>query len=141
MGKCKFNNLWMDKISFRHWLKPVVGNVHEAYCTLCKKRIQLATMGVKALDSHAKSAKHENLLKLKDRTPSVSSVFPVTVASQLAAAPAAQAHVSQLTPPAAASASTAAPPPIVDLRTAFGSTPTLKAEVLWTLHCISKHQS
>lgn len=29
----------------------------------------------------------------------------------------------------------------VDLRTTFGSTPTMKAEVLWTLNTIAKHQS
>ena len=29
----------------------------------------------------------------------------------------------------------------IDLRTAFGSTTTLKAEVLWTFHTVTKHQS
>lgn len=58
MGKCKFNEAWMDNISFHHWLKTVVDNIFEAFCTVCKKRIQLRTMGVKALDSHTKSTKH-----------------------------------------------------------------------------------
>ena len=50
MGKCKFNATWMDRPSFRNWLKPV-DNIGEAYCTLCKKRILLGTMGVKAIES------------------------------------------------------------------------------------------
>lgn len=29
----------------------------------------------------------------------------------------------------------------IDLRTTFGSTPTLKAEVLWTLNTVAKHMS
>ncbi|KAL7393201.1 hypothetical protein ABVT39_007828 [Epinephelus coioides] len=119
----------MDKISFRHWLKPVVDNVFEAYCTVCKKRIQLGTMGVKALDSHAKSTKHMKYVRGKEQTPSITAGFPP--ASHLAAsAPAA--------PPATNTANVNVR---VDLRTSFGSTPMLKAEVLWTLHTIAKHQS
>ena len=58
MGKCKFNQAWMEKHLFRHWLKPVV-DVFEAYCTVCKKRIQLGSMGVKALDSCQIDQAHE----------------------------------------------------------------------------------
>lgn len=123
------------KFLFRHWLKPVVDNVFEAYCTVCKKRIQLGTMGVKALDSHAKSTKHMKYVRGKEQTPSITAVFPPP-------------NVCQLVAPAAAPAASPAAPPAttavnvrVDLRTSFGSTPTLKAEVLWTLHTIAKHQS
>lgn len=140
MGKCKFNEAWLDKNSFRHWLKPVHNNVFEAFCTICKKRIQLGTM--KALESHAKSSKHMNALNGQKQTPFIACVFQPTNVSQLAAnmsEAAAGANVSQL------AASAADPPAMtatrVDLRTAFGSTPTMKAEVLWTLNTIAKHQS
>lgn len=142
MGKCKFNEAWLDKNSFRRWLKPVHNNVFEAFCAICKKRIQLGTMGMKALESHAKSSKHMNALNGQKQTPSTACVFQPTNVSQLAAnmsEAAAGANVSQL------AASAADPPAMtatrVDLRTAFGSTPTMKAEVLWTLNTIAKHQS
>jgi len=35
--------------------KPVAKNVFEAYCFLCKKTLKLGTLGVRALESHAKS--------------------------------------------------------------------------------------
>lgn len=126
----------MDGYNFvPNWLKPVENNVFEAYCTVCKKRIQLGKMRVKALDWHAKSTKHMTHVRGTEQTPSITAVF----------SPASSANVSQL----AASAPTAAAPPAttaaavgkLDLRTAFGSTPTLKAEVLWTLNTIAKHQS
>ncbi len=141
MGKCKFNEAWMDKISFHHWLKPVVDNIFEAYCTVCKKRIQLGTMGVKALDSHAKSTKHMKYVRGKEQTLPITARFPPANVSPLAAKePEAAASASQLaaSAPAAPLATTTAR---VDLRMSFSSTPTLKAEVLWTLHTISKHHS
>lgn len=67
----------------------------------------------------------------KEQTSSITTVFP-------------PANICQLVAPAAASA---APPAMtaanvrVDQRMSFVSTPTLKAEVLWTLNNIAKHQS
>ena len=134
MGKCKFNEAWRDKESFRHWLKPVDNNVFEAFCTVCKKNIQLGTMGVKTLESHAKSNKHIHNMKVKDQTPSIAGVFQPANVSQ----PAVVSELGSVNQPAAA---TAPPTARVDLRTAFGCTPTMKAEVLWTLHTIAKHHS
>ncbi|XP_028293606.1 uncharacterized protein LOC114456189 isoform X2 [Gouania willdenowi] len=143
MGKCKFNEAWQDKQAFCHWLKPVDNNVFEAFCTVCKKKIQLGNMGMKALESHAKSGKHINSIKAKEKTLSIDGVFQPANVSQLTVnAPEAEDNVNQ----PAACASTA--PPVttetngrVDLRTTFGFTPTMKAEVLWTLNTIAKHQS
>ena len=142
MGKCKFNEAWREKESFCHWLKPVDNNVYEAFCTVCKKRIQLGTMGVKALESHTKSSKHMNNMKAKDQTPSIAGVFQPANASQLAV------NVSELADNVNQPTASASAPPVTtvtatreDLRTAFGSTPTMKAEVLWTLNTIAKHHS
>ena len=91
-------------------------------------------MGVKALESHAKSNQHIHNMKAKDQTPSIAGVFQPANVSQ----PAVVSELGSVNQPAAA---TAPPTARVDLRTAFGCTPTMKAEVLWTLHTIAKHHS
>ena len=142
MGKCKFNDAWRDKQAFCHWLKPVDKNVFAAFCTVCKKIIQLGTMGLKALESHAKSSKHISSIKGKYQTPSIAGVFSASI-GQPAVVPESEAEADNQ-PTASTSSDTAAPPVTttrVDLRTSFGSTPTMKAEVLWTLNTISKQQS
>ncbi|KAJ8389035.1 hypothetical protein AAFF_G00124320 [Aldrovandia affinis] len=67
MGKCKFNENWLDNPVFAPWLVPVK-DVHEARCKLCKKYFKLGTMGVKAVESHMQSAKHKSV----DKTTSIS---------------------------------------------------------------------
>lgn len=107
-------------------------------------------MGVKALDSYANSTKHVKNAQVMEKTLPITARFPpasgakepVASTSQPAAtAPTPEANLSQ----PAANAPPAPPPATaaarVDLRTSFGSTPTLKAEVLWTLHTIAKHHS
>ena len=123
MGKCKFSDLWLRDERFHAWLKPVTGNAFEAYCTLCKKGLKLGTLGVKALESHSKSEKHKAAIKCQEQTSSISQYCSTSGAG------------------ASRSSATQSAPTAVDLRTAFGSTPTLKAEVLWTFHTITKHQS
>ncbi len=61
------------------------------------------------------------------------SVAPTTVGLSLSAA------ASQTPASASASRSSASTP--ADIRASLGSTTTLKAEVLWCLHTIMKHQS
>ncbi|KAJ8346945.1 hypothetical protein SKAU_G00283460 [Synaphobranchus kaupii] len=58
-------------------------------------------------------------------------VAQLTVSSNLRLASTSSTNISTF-PPTASSG---------DLRTTFGSTPTLQAEVLWTLHTVAKHQS
>ena len=50
-----------------------------------KKNIQLGTMGMKALESHAKLSKHIKSTKGKYKTPSIAGVFQPSNVSQLAA--------------------------------------------------------
>lgn len=130
MGKCTFNMVWLDDDAFKSWLKPVANNKYQAYCTLCKKTLELSSLGIKALHSHGKSERHQGSLKglqgmqtitqfwspsLPGPSSSRDSGFPVAVASSR---------------PATSSATSA-----------FGSTSTLKAEVLWVLNTVTKHQS
>lgn len=39
MGKCTFSEKWLETTEFQQWLRPVNGNNWEAYCSVCKKRI------------------------------------------------------------------------------------------------------
>ena len=65
MGKCRFDALWLDRGTFKPWLKAVQ---HEACCTLCKKDIKFGTLGVIALESHAKSQKHQTCIRALQQT-------------------------------------------------------------------------
>ena len=83
---------------------------------------------MKALESYGRSEKHNATLKSQQKTPAK------FCSGSLGASPgpsATQSALSTLTPTT----------PVSDVRTAFGSTPTLKVEVLWTLHMVAKHQS
>ena len=57
MGKAVFNDNWLEDEKYWQWLKKMASN-HEARCALCKKTIQLGTMGHIALDSHRKCCDH-----------------------------------------------------------------------------------
>ena len=71
MGKCIFNMLWIDDGAFKSWLKPVANNKYQAYCTLCKKTIELSSLGIQALNSHAKSERHKVSLKGLQRVQAI----------------------------------------------------------------------
>lgn len=51
--QCKFKTEWKKKPQFRDWLGEVSGDVHRAYCKLCRKSFDIGNMGVSALRSHA----------------------------------------------------------------------------------------
>ncbi|XP_022076088.2 uncharacterized protein LOC127535448 isoform X2 [Acanthochromis polyacanthus] len=125
MGKCKFNENWLSNREFSSWLKAVPGNVYEARCILCKKCFKLGTMGVKAVESHMQSAKHKASKSSCQQTLGISRFCSTLVSTGPP-------------PPAPISATGTAAP---HLRTVFGCTPTLKAEVLWCLNTVTKHQS
>lgn len=125
MGKCRFSSIWLEKNEYKDWLRPVANNDFEAYCLLCKKAIKLGTLGVRALSSHAKSEKHLTAVKGLKQTTAVSQFCQASVGSTL---PRQGPHCSSATPAS-------------DLRVAFGSEPTLRAEVLWVLHVVTRHQS
>ena len=124
MGKCKFAESWLDMPDFKEWLQRVEGNAKEAYCTMCKKKISIVSMGIQALRSHMCCASHKAAASRRERQLSIA------------------AFCAQPQP----SAVTAAPEPNVtahsaDIRVALGGTATLRAEVLWCLHTAEKHHS
>ncbi len=82
-------------------------------------------MGIKAVESHMQSAKHKASTSSCQQTPGISQFYSTVVSTMLPP------------PPPSSTTGTAAP----HLRTIFGCTPTLKAEVLWSLNTVTKHQS
>lgn len=130
MGKCKFNENWLHNPNFATWLRPVCGNVFEVRCILCRKVFKLGTMGIKALETHMQCEKHKAAAENCRKTPGISQFCSVDLTSALPPS-AAACHTS---PSVSASASS-------DIRTTFGSTATLRAEVLWCLRTVTKHQS
>ena len=79
------------------------------------------------------SEKHKTQVKSRHQTPAISSV------SAPASGPSTVSNVTLASVPAAAAPATTLG--IIDLRTMFGSTSTLKAEVLRMLNTVAKHQS
>ncbi len=75
MGKCTFNGLWLEDGAFCSWLKPVANNRYQAYCTLCKKALELSSLGIKSLQSHANSEKHKVAVKGLQRVQAISQFF------------------------------------------------------------------
>ena len=58
-GKVTFNENWLSDERFKLWL-PKSKYKHKAICKLCNYAvIDIAVMGVSALASHAKGAKHQ----------------------------------------------------------------------------------
>ena len=125
IGKCSsFNTAWLKDERYSKWLSADRTNKHAAFCRICERVILLTTMGIKAVDSHMKSEKHRNL-SIATSDKKVNSIANYVSVGGTSATP------------SAASSSKATS----DIRSTFSSTKTLKAELLWTLQTVAKHQS
>jgi len=69
-GKCIFNDLWIQRLEYKGWLRREPSNRHKAFCTLCKKSLDISKMGESAVAVHHKGKKHQALIKAS--TPAVS---------------------------------------------------------------------
>ena len=137
MGKCKFAESWLDMPDFKEWLQPVEGNNKEPYCKICKKRINIVSMGIKALRSHMSCVSHKAAASRRERQLPIAAfcVPPQPSAVTLPPAAAPEPNVTATTSGHSASSFSA------DIRVALGGTATLRAEVLWCLHTAEKHHS
>ena len=64
--QCKFQADWLHESSpFKNWLAKGKTD-YDAWSKLCKKNVNISTMGVGSLRSHAKSVKHMQLVKERD---------------------------------------------------------------------------
>ena len=61
-SKIKYKTSFQDDLlandEFSTWLQKIKGNVHCAKCWVCWKTVLVSGQGVKAMELHAKSAKH-----------------------------------------------------------------------------------
>ena len=141
--KTYFNKLWLFDPHYKDWILEDDTSNTKAKCKKCCCDIDLSNMGTCALDSHAKGFKHVNNCKsqtslftwLKKSGPSLTEIDTSTSD---------EVHISSTA--ATSSAST-----IVELSTT--TTPTnslskflnkedvMKAEIIWTLHIVTNHQS
>ncbi len=78
MGKFTFNGLWLEDGAFSSWLKPVPNNRFQACCTLCKKALELSSLGIKSLQLHAKSEKLKVAVKGLQRVQVINQFCFVT---------------------------------------------------------------
>lgn len=60
--KTRFNDLWSDVPQFSDWLGRKDNSPHEAYCKFCKATLTLGSMGRTAIEKHAQSLKHKNIV-------------------------------------------------------------------------------
>ena len=57
--ECRFQSKWFDDPNFKEWLGEG-DSENEVKCTVCKRTIQLGSMGVGALRSHCGMGKRRN---------------------------------------------------------------------------------
>lgn len=131
-GKCSFNRLWLDKEPYKQWLREDPGgNMHKAFCHVCKRDIDISSMGESALSSHCKGKKHTELMKVLSATVPVSSLFSSNSKS-----------MSDQTSSPSATSSNTVPTPCVSVESLSSTkTEAMKAEVLWTLKVVTSHYS
>lgn len=136
MGKCVFNDLWLQNPKYGKWLRKDSGNDYSAFCTVCMKTFKLGTMGVRAVESHQISERHNKNLTDRNKMK-VNSIMGYVCSTS---------KTSTQNEPVAGTSSTTTSDSVqssqkVNIRAAFGTTDTLKAEVLWTLSTVCRHQS
>ncbi|XP_065125255.2 uncharacterized protein [Paramisgurnus dabryanus] len=132
MGKCKFADSWLENDEFKPWLKPVAENNREAYCTYCKKKISVASMGINAIKSHMHGASHKAAFGRREQSQLSIASFCAPTATPL----------PNTTAELVKTATTAtSPPSSADIRVAMGSTSTMRAEVIWCLNTAANHHS
>ncbi|XP_073721650.1 uncharacterized protein [Misgurnus anguillicaudatus] len=132
MGKCKFADSWLENDEFKPWLKPVAENNREAYCTYCKKKISVASMGINAIKSHMHGASHKAAFGHREQSQLSIASFCAPTATPL----------PNTTAELVKTATTAtSPPSSADIRVAMGSTSTMRAEVIWCLNTAANHHS
>ncbi|XP_049457018.1 uncharacterized protein LOC125903885 [Epinephelus fuscoguttatus] len=86
-------------------------------------------MGIKAVDSHFQSGKHKDYTRARQQTPIARFCSTLPTASKDVTTK----DVTVGNPQPTSSSS--------DIRTACGSTPTLRAEVIWVLRTVTSHHS
>ena len=125
-GKCIFSERWLSLPAYSDWLERDK-NVNSAKCSMCKKTFDIGNMGEPALRSHAKGAKHQELIQIRN---AASGCAITTFFGQK------NDPKSTVTTTAATGKNGSA---TVD--SYVTRTDVLKAEILWTLKVVKSHYS
>ena len=127
MPNCTFQDKWLEQPEFKPWLSRDK-LVHNAYCRICSRSIDIRSMGRTALISHMKGKKHEDKLKFSQSSPI--TVFTknkpaVDIPSNSAT------HFAEVSTPKSQST----------LSNFISKKDTLNAEILWALKCVDSNYS
>lgn len=136
MGKCVFSDAWLEKDEYREWLKRDADK-YQAYCKVCYKTFKLGTMGVKALDSHMSSEKHKSIMERRRSCHTLTN-FVVSASSNTTES---RNGASRGESSSASGSTSSGATNSADIREVFGSTDTLKSEVLWVMNTAYRHNS
>ena len=112
-GKTSYQTAWNQDSAFKDWVLPVNGNPFVAKCKFCPaKRINISSMGRRALTSHAPGQKHKDAVLHAARVETMGAYIsrPQTVAAR---------------------------PPTVQV----SKDEQLKAEILWAIKCVDSNYS
>ena len=64
-SKSTFQGIWLRDDKYKSWIKRTSSDT-KAKCGWCKTEFEIGKMGSAALDSHAKSNKHQDICKLRE---------------------------------------------------------------------------
>lgn len=106
------------------------GNVYEANCIMCRKNFKLGTMGLRAVESHVQSKKHRDDVKARQQPAIASFCSNISTAGNDVSPIRLDVMMGNPQPTMSA-----------DLRAICGSTPTLRAQVIWVLRTVTSHNS
>ena len=71
---CKFKLEWLEEECYAEWLAPDPKNTGNAICDICKKVLNISTMGTSGLTSHMNTKKHLKRMELKKKNMTLDSV-------------------------------------------------------------------
>lgn len=144
--KTTFNNEWLTDSAFASWLQAVPADPHRARCTLCSKTFDLSNMGRQAIVSHKSGVKHQRNSTAATKQQPTLTKFRIVPQNEDAPSEQPTVSVEPSAPPNASLSTTVEQPAAtVRKRSALSSflsnDAVIKAEVLWALQIIAKHQS
>ena len=133
-GKCVYSSDWERQFK---WVRAVKNNRQRAFCTTCLKEVDIGNMGVGALTSHRRSAKHLKFQREVDQQD-LSSFIKNDIKVELTVPP----PPSSSTVSAVESEMRSTPPGVITTTPfSFRGNETLSAEILWTVHTVTMHNS
>ena len=78
--KKKFQTDWLSLPEFKGWLKPVQSDPYRCRCIAFNTEL---LCGKSELQKHAKGAKHQSFVKMKQKNSTLSSMFKSNADSQM----------------------------------------------------------